>query len=153
MLSVERIFLSSGHNFFGHHGQPAGRHGIAEVDSAECIAGRGLRGDRFFDHPLGHKGQLTLFSAEVFASLCAALSLPDACPTALRRNVLVRGDDLNALIGAEFVLQGLRLQGAEECRPCHWMDAALAPGAETLLRGQGGLRCRILTSGWLRRET
>ena len=31
-----------------------------------------------------------------------------------------------------------------------WMDEAIAPGAEALLQGRGGLRARILTSGTLR---
>lgn len=151
MLNVERIFLSPGHNFFGHHGRPPAGHPIVEVDAVECVAGHGLRGDRFFGHKPGHKGQVTLFAAEVFADLCRALGLREASPAALRRNLLVSGGDLNALIGAEFMVQGVRLQGMEECRPCYWMDSALAPGAEAWLRGRGGLRCRILTHGQLQR--
>ena len=152
MLTIERIFLSPGHNFFGHHGRPAGTNGIVEVEDIACVAGRGLRGDRFFDYKPDYKGQVTLFSAEVFETLCATFSLPEASPAALRRNLLVRGGDLNGLIGKSFELQGVRLEGVEECRPCHWMDQALAPGAEAWLRGRGGLRCRILTDGRLRRE-
>ena len=151
-LTVDRIFISPGHNFFGHYGGPAGRHPTVEVDSAECVAGRGLRGDRFFEGPPDRKGQLTLFSAEIFAQLCRDFDLPGASPGALRRNVIVSGADLNTLIGTEFPLQGVLLRGVEECRPCSWMDQALAPGAEPWLRGRGGLRCQILTGGWLRTE-
>jgi len=151
-LVVEHIFISPGHNFFGHHGQPAGTHPIAEVDAVECVAGRGLRGDRFFGYRPDYKGQVTLFAAEIFSELSRALGLPAAKPEALRRNLLVRGGDLNALIGTEFELQGVRLAGTEECRPCYWMDTAFRPGAEDWLRGRGGLRCRILTDGWVRRE-
>lgn len=152
LVGVDRIFISPGHNFFGHYGGPAGRHPAVEVASAECVAGRGLRGDRFCAGPSGGKGQLTLFSAETFEQLRREFDLPGASPGALRRNVIVRGADLNALIGVEFELQGVWLLGVEECRPCSWMDQALAPGAEQWLRGRGGLRCRILTSGWLRTE-
>ena len=109
-----------------------------------------LRGDRFFDHQTDYKGQVTLFSAEVFAGLCTALARPHASPAALRRNLLVSGADLNEFIGQEFELQGVRLLGTEECRPCYWMDEALAPGAEAWLKGRGGLRCRILSDGWLK---
>lgn len=151
MLTIERIFISPGHNFFGHHGRPAGAHPTLEVDAVECVAGRGLRGDRFFDHRENYKGQVTLFAAEVFERLCAELGVPGTAAGALRRNVLVRGADLNALIGVEFELQGLRLAGAEECRPCYWMDRALGcDGAEAWLKGRGGLRCRILSDGWWR---
>ena len=151
MLTVERIFISPGHNFFGRHGQPAGTNPTLEVNEVECVAGRGLRGDRFFDHRENYRGQMTLFAAEVFAELCGALGLAAANPATLRRNLLVRGGDLNVLIGVEFELQGVRLAGVEECRPCHWMDRALAPGAEAWLQKRGGLRCRILADGWLRR--
>lgn len=150
-LTVERIFVSPGHNFFGRHGQPAGTHPLVELDEVECVAGRGLRGDRFFDYKADYKGQVTLFAAEVFAEMCTTLHAPGAHPGAMRRNVLVSGGDLNALIGQEFTLQGVRLAGTEECRPCHWMDAAVAPGAEAWLRGRAGLRCRVVTGGWLRR--
>jgi hypothetical protein len=32
------------------------------------------------------------------------------------------------------------------------MDNAVAPGAEEWLKGRGGLRCRVLSDGVLRRE-
>jgi len=65
----------------------------------------------------------------------------------VRRNVLTRGVDLPALIGREFELQGVRFVGTEECRPCYWMDHAIAPGAEAWLRGRGGLRARVVSDG------
>ena len=152
-LTLEHIFVSPGHNFFGHHGQPAGRNPLIELSEVECVAGCGLRGDRFFSYREDYKGQVTLFAAEVFAELCATLRLgAEASPGTLRRNLVVRGGDLNTLIGREFELQGVRLAGTEECRPCYWMDQVLAPGAEAWLRSRGGVRCRVLSNGWLRRE-
>lgn len=152
MLTIEHIFIAAGHSYFGRHGQPPAVHPIQEVDEVECVAGRGLRGDRFYDYKAEYKGQVTLFASEVFDALRAELPLKVTSPAALRRNLVVRGEDLNALIGCEFELQGVRLAGTEECRPCHWMDEALAPGAEMWLKGRGGLRCRVLSSGWLRRD-
>lgn len=152
MMTIEHIFISAGHNFFGHHGKPPGAHAMEEVEAVECVAGQGLRGDRFFGYKADYRGQVTLFAAEVFEALGVELGLAEASPAALRRNVIVRGGDLNALVGVEFELQGVRLRGVEECRPCYWMDAALTAGAEAWLKGRGGLRCRILTDGWLRRD-
>jgi MOSC domain-containing protein YiiM len=149
LLLLHRIFISDGHNFFGRHGQAPATHAIREVASVECVAGHGLRGDRFFDYPENHKGQVTLFSLETFEKLRLELDRPDADASALRRNLLVSGGALNALIGIEFFLQDIRLFGVEECRPCYWMNTAIGPGAEEWLRGRGGLRCRILESGWL----
>jgi MOSC domain-containing protein YiiM len=144
------IYLSPGHNFFGRHNKPPLAHGIVSVTEAECIAGGGLVGDRFFEHKPGYKGQITFFSQEVFDSLRTSLELNGKDPSVLRRNVITRGIDLNALIGKVFSIQGVQFEGTEECRPCYWMDTALAPGAETSLKGRGGLRAKILKGGTLR---
>lgn len=152
VLRVEHLFISPGHNFFGHHGQPAGEHAIIPVKQIECVAGRGIRGDRFFDYKENYKGQITFFAMEVLEALRWELNLPDAQPQATRRNAFVRGLDLNSLIGKQFEVQGVRFEGVEESRPCHWMNAALGSGAEEWLRGRAGLRCRILTDGVLQRD-
>lgn len=151
-VRIRHIFISPGHNFFGHHGQAAGNHPIEEVAAVECVAGQGLRGDRFFGFRNDYKGQITLFSWEVYRELCARHGGGNTSPARLRRNVIVEGADLDALIGREFELQGIRLAGTEECRPCYWMDQAIGAGAESWLKGRGGLRCRILSDGWLRSE-
>lgn len=117
--------------------------------AVECITGRGLRGDRFWDHKPANPGQITFFAEEVHHALLRELG-PSPCPPgAYRRNVLTRGADLNALIGREFTVQGVRFLGAAECKPCYWMDHAVGPGAEAWLKGRGGLRAQILTDGKL----
>ena len=151
MRAIRHLFISPGHNYVGHHGKPAGKFPIEEVETVECVAGRGLRGDRFFDYQENFKGQITLFSWEIFDRLRREVGPAESSPARLRRNVVVEGFDLPSLIGATFTLQGVQLSGTEECRPCYWMDQAIAAGAEAWLRGRGGLRCRILTDGWLRK--
>lgn len=123
---------------------------MLEVKEVECTAGKGLHGDRFFDYKPDYKGQATFFSMEVYERLCAELAVNDKMPEVFRRNILVRGQDLNALIGKEFEVQGVRFFGSEEAKPCYWMDQAFGPGAEEALRGYGGLRVRILTDGVLK---
>ncbi|MDP1579936.1 MAG: molybdenum cofactor biosysynthesis protein [Candidatus Didemnitutus sp.] len=150
MIRIEHLFISPGHNFFGHHGSPAGEHAIVAVEQVECVAGRGLRGDRFLDYKPDYKGQITFFAMEVFEALRTAVGAPDTSPSAVRRNVLTRGVDLNTLIGWEFEVQGVRFLGVEECKPCYWMDGAIGPGAEEWLKGRGGLRAKIVSDGWLR---
>ena len=130
MLKVHGLFVSPGHNFFGHHEQPAGTNPILEVEEVECVAGHGLRGDRFFDFKENYKGQVTFFSLEVFEALRRELNLAEAQPGASRRNVLVSGTDLNDLNGRQFSIQGVSFVGVEESKPCHWMNQALGPGAE-----------------------
>jgi len=149
-VEICHLYISAGHNFIGHHGREPDQFPIIEVPAVECVAGRGLRGDRFFDYVENYKGQITFFSLDVFDELCGVLQLNDAVPSSVRRNVFVRHIDLNALIGKDFEVQGIHFHGTEESRPCDWMNRAIAPGARDFLRGRGGLRARILTNGVLR---
>jgi MOSC domain-containing protein YiiM len=123
---------------------------MIEVSSIECMAGRGIRGDRYFDFKDDYKGQVTFFSLDVFDQLCGELQVEGAVPSAVRRNIFTRGVDLNKWIGQDFEVQGVRFHGTEESRPCYWMDRAIAPGTQNFLKGRGGLRARILTDGVLR---
>lgn len=149
-MIVKNLYISPGHNFFGHHGQPAGEHPLHEVEEIECVAGRGIRGDRFFDYKEGYKAQVTFFSSEVFAEVCKLLGVAGKTPATTRRNVITAGIDLNSLVGSKFTLQGVEFEGVSECKPCYWMDSAIGPGAEEALRGRGGLCAKILSDGRLR---
>lgn len=151
-MLVTHLYISPGHNFFGHHGQPAGRHATLPLSEVECVAGRGLMGDRFFDYKENYKGQITFFAEEVWLDLCARFGVApaDRPPGVFRRNVVTRGADLNSLIGRDFTLQGVVFEGVAECTPCYWMDQSFAVGAHAALAGRGGLRARILTDGVLR---
>jgi MOSC domain-containing protein YiiM len=148
-LEILQLYISPGHNFFGHHGREPDEHLAIEVPSIDCVAGHGIRGDRFFDYKENYKGQITFFAMEVFEELCAALKLPNCPPAFVRRNAITRGIDLNDLIEQEFEIQGVRFHGTGECKPCYWMDRAIAPGAEDFLKGRGGLRARVLSDGIL----
>lgn len=151
-MKVLEIHISSGHNFFGHFGRPAGESPDIALEKVECVAGQGLRGDRFFGYQENYKGQITFFAAEVYRGLCDHLKIHDKEPNILRRNVLTAEIDLNELIGKEFEIQGIHFAGVTECSPCFWMDQAFGPGAEEYLKGRGGLRARILSSGILKVE-
>ena len=120
-----------------------------EVPAIECVAGHGIRGDRFFDYKKDYKGQITFFAVEVFEALCQSMNLPEASPSLVRRNVLTRHVELKELIGNDFEIEGVRFHGTGECQPCYWMDRAIKPGAEEFLQGRGGLRARILSDGIL----
>jgi len=146
---IRQIFISPGHNYFGHAGRAPDDYPLQDVDRIQCVAGHGIRGDRFYDYKDNYKGQITFLSQEVFDGLSAAFPHVRKSAGALRRNVIVSGANLNALIGAEFELQGIRFLGTDHCRPCFWLNQAFAPGAEEWLKGKGGLRAQILTDGWL----
>jgi hypothetical protein len=71
-----------------------------------------------------------------------------------RRNVVLRGAEVEALRGQEFSLDcgegDVRLRGGRPANPCAWLDVALAPGFHRGLRGRAGIRCAALTDGVLR---
>jgi MOSC domain-containing protein YiiM len=148
-MEICHLFISTGHNFVGHHGREPDTHPMIEKSEIECVAGCGIRGDRYFDFKDDYKGQITFFSLEVFDELSSAMQIPSCSPSAARRNVITRGIDLNDLIGQKFEVQGIRFLGMEECRPCYWMDGVFAAGAREFLKGRGGLRAKILTTGKL----
>ena len=146
-MLIRQIFISPGHNYFGHHGRAPDDFPLVEVPRIECVAGHGIRGDRFYDYRDNYKGQITFFSSEIFERLVEHFQVGGKNAGALRRNVIVSGIDLNDLIGEEFSIQGVRLRGTGHCRPCYWLDHAFAPGAEKFLQGNGGLRAQILSDG------
>ena|SRR2546421_1416509 len=146
-MQVRQIYISAGHNYFGHHGRAPDDYPLVAVPQIECVAGHGITGDRFYDYRDDYKGQITFFSVEVFERLARHFGLTNKSPGDLRRNVIVSAVNLNDLIGEEFAIQGVRLRGTAHCRPCYWMNQAIAPGAEEFLQGNGGLRAQILTDG------
>jgi len=147
---IEQIFVSPGHNYFGHHGRLPDDFPLVETSEIECVAGHGIRGDRFFDYRDNYKGQITFFSREVFDLMSGTFGLTNKSPGLLRRNLLVSGIELNELIGADFTVQGVQFRGTAHCKPCYWMNTAVAPGAEEFLANRGGLRARILSDGRVR---
>jgi len=148
-IRIVHLYISPAHNFFEHHGQPAGDNPTLEVEEVRCVARSGIEGDRFFNFKEDYKGQITFFASEVYDRLRRDLGV-DAAPSVFRRNAITRGVDLNTLIGKKFEIQGVQFEGVAECKPCYWMDTAFAPGAEAAMQGYGGLRARILTDGVLR---
>ncbi len=146
------IWISEGNDFRGRHEKGRLDHGIRGVSEIECVAGMGLRGDRYFGFKPDFKGQVTFFDAAAVEGVREKFSLPGLSSSAFRRNLIVRGVDLSAWKGKRFRFQGIEFEGSEECKPCYWMDQAAAPGAEAFLTEhfRGGLRARILSDGILR---
>ena len=151
-MRLHHLFISPEHNYFGHHGQPAGTAPMLEVPEAKLRAGQGIEGDRFFGFKKDYKGQVTFFAYETWQDLCRQFGVQDRAPSVFRRNIITSGKELNALIGKEFEVQGVRFLGMAECAPCEWMNQAFHPGAEEALKNRGGLRAKVLCDGVLRPE-
>lgn len=146
------IFISSGHDYWGRNGEGRLQSGITEVPEIECVAGKGLRGDRYFAYRPDYKGQVTFFDMAIVEEVRQHFKLMKLPASVFRRNLIVEGLDLRALMGKRFLFQGVEFEGSQECKPCHWMDRAIAPGGEEFLKGKfrGGLRAKVIGSGVLR---
>lgn len=131
---------------------------MVRLQQATVRAGRGLEGDRYFDHrgtfsnAHGRGHDLTLIEAEVLD----ALRLPAGrlAPEDTRRNVVTRGIDLNALVGQPFRIGDVECFGQRLCEPCAHLerltDQAGKPGTLRALIHKGGLRADVLTDGEIR---
>jgi MOSC domain-containing protein YiiM len=127
------------------HVTPAARDEPLAVERATAVAGRGLEGDRYhdgtgsFSHWKGDR-DLTLIEAEAVEA--AGLDPGDA-----RRNVVVRGVDLNALVGERFRVGAVECEGRELADPCKHLERLTKPGVIRGLAGRGGLRAAIVSGG------
>ena len=116
---------------------------VRRVEEAVAIPGQGLEGDRYADargtFASGRPGSaLTLIEAGV---------LDELGPIDHRRNVVVRGTDLNALVGRDFTLGDVRCRGSRLCEPCLHLDKLNDGGVLRPLVHRGGLRADILDGG------
>lgn len=118
---------------------------MQEMNAVDAITGQGLQGDRYASDS-GKRG-ITLIQAEHLPVIAALSGHEKISPAILRRNIVVSGVPLNALIGKKFRLGEVLLEGTDACDPCERMEAALGPGAYNAMVGHGGLCARILQGG------
>jgi MOSC domain-containing protein YiiM len=150
--ALRHIYISGGHDYWGRQGEGRMCHGVTGLREVECVAGKGLRGDRYFDYRKDFKGQVTFFDEAVVEDLRQMFKLPKLPASVFRRNLIVRGVNLGEWLGKRFRFQGVEFEGSQECKPCHWMDRVVEPGTLDFMKTnfRGGLRAKILTSGTLR---
>ena len=114
------------------------------VDSARAVAGKGLEGDRHFHEEGAAPGQaLTLVEAEVVEDV----GLPAG---ETRRQITVRGVELNELVGKRFRVGEVECFGVELCEPCSHLEAMTRPGIIKELVHRAGINADILTGGTIR---
>jgi MOSC domain-containing protein YiiM len=144
---IVQLLASPVHRFEGRPADgPAPAPPGELVEEVQIRAGLGIVGDRYFGNPAHREAAVTLIAAE---SLPAGADL-----THVRRNILLRGLDVDALVGSVLVLDSgdgpVRLAIRRPANPCAWMDVTIGPGAWRSLRGKGGVRCTPLNGGTLR---
>jgi len=71
-------------------------------------------------------------------------------PGDARRNIVTRDVPLNHLVGREFQIGDVKLQGLRLCEPCSHLESLTGLPVIKSLRHRGGLRAQILTQGIIR---
>jgi hypothetical protein len=150
-VEVVELLVSASHRLAGRPADgPSKGPDDERVAQVEVRRGLGLVGDRYFGRPAHRDASVTVMSAE---------NLPRHIDPAVgllhtRRNILLRGVDVDSCVGSTIVLDGvggrpLAFAVNRPARPCAWMDVTVGPGAQRALRGKGGVRCTPLTDGVL----
>lgn len=127
----------------------ATKNGPAEkLDAAPFLANFGLEGDWRSRKNRGR--QITLVEAEALEEVARVLKLPAIPAGASRRQVLVRGIDLNATVGKTLRVGPLLIKVEELCDPCRNMETMVGSGAHRAMENRGGVCARVLEGGTLR---
>lgn len=153
-IELVRFVVSPLHRFEGRPADgPIPYEGNEQPDRIEIRAGLGIVGDRYFARRAHRTAAITLFAIESLEHVASELGTPVFDPADARRNIVVRGADIDALAQRTFAIeQGgerIEFQGGRPANPCAWMDVSLAPGAFTAMRRRGGVRTAPLTNGVL----
>jgi MOSC domain-containing protein YiiM len=116
------------------------------ADSAELVAGRGLRGNA----NQGGKRQITIIDEAAWRAACAEAGV-ELDPSRRRANVMLRGVDLRNARGRTLRLGDCTIRIYGETRPCERMEEA-ARGLRKALQSEwrGGVFGEIVDGGTIR---
>ncbi|MEM6373163.1 MAG: MOSC domain-containing protein [Pseudomonadota bacterium] len=138
------------------HTTPKARAPMVMQSSAELIAGVGIAGDRYargIDTGT-YSGQpdireVTLLEVETLEALARDHDIVlDAQEH--RRNLTTRDVPLNHLVGKQFRVGDVVLEGGRLNYPCRYIDMITRKTICDLLEHRSGLNCRIVTGGIIR---
>lgn len=129
--------------------RPQRRSPVEAVASVEARAELGLSGDHFAGKS-GSDRQVTLVQHEHLAAIASILHRDVPDPGLLRRNIVVSGINLLALVGRHFRIGEAILEGRGPCNPCSRMEENLGPGGRNAMHGHGGITARVIRSGMIR---
>lgn len=133
---------------------------MQERDDAEAVAGRGLRGDRYFEdnglwnyldqdphREVQEASEVTFIESEALAAVerDAGIEIPAG---AHRRNVTTRDVPLNHLVDRTFAVGDVVCEGVQLCEPCGYMQSLVGKnGVASALTHRGGLDATVVESG------
>ncbi|MCH7661760.1 MAG: MOSC domain-containing protein [Euryarchaeota archaeon] len=149
--TVKRIFIA-----------PEAEAEMEEQTDIEAVAGKGLRGDRYFSEietgtfvewesdEERHDGyDLTLIEQEAVTAIEREAGIK-LVPGEHRRNIETRDVALNHLVGQRFRVGDAICRGDRLCEPCNHLQRITQDGVLQALTHRGGLRAAILEDGVIR---
>jgi MOSC domain-containing protein YiiM len=138
------------------HTTPQARAPMVGHDMAELIEGVGIAGDRYA------KGidtgtysaqpdvrEVTLIEVETLEALARDHDIV-LDPQEHRRNLTTRDVPLNHLVGRQFRVGDVVLEGGRLNYPCRYIDMITKKTICDLLEHRSGLNCRIVMGGTIR---
>ncbi len=142
------------------HIAPAASYEMEELAEAECVAGRGIVGDRYYlgtgtYSPKPDVREVTLIEQEALDALARNDPPLQSGPISLapedhRRNLTVIGVPLNHLVGRRFRIGDVILRGGRLNFPCRYLEELLGSPVFLPLYNRSGLNCGIEKGGTIR---
>jgi MOSC domain-containing protein YiiM len=142
------------------HIAPAASQAMQALREAECVAGRGIVGDRYYlgsgtYSPKPDVREVTLIEQEVLDALARNDPPLQAAPVTLephehRRNLTVAGVPVNHLVGRRFRVGEVILRGGRLNFPCKYLAELLDKPVFLPLYNRSGINCSIERGGTIR---
>jgi hypothetical protein len=152
-MEIVGFVVSPAHRYDGRPSDgPKAATADETPDQIEVRAHLGIVGDRYFGTKHRHAAATLISADEVEDALADnGINRPDLLRA--RRNIIVRGMDVESLVNTTFTLDSgsgpIRFRSLTRANPCAWMDGAFGPGARDALRGHAGIRMEPLEDGML----
>jgi MOSC domain-containing protein YiiM len=126
--------------------RPKRKAPLLSLNQVEAVTLKGLAGDHF-SGSASSKRQVTLIQQEHLDLIASVMQLPELTPGMLRRNLVVKGINLQALKDRRFYVGNVLLEYTGDCHPCSRMEEILGAGGYNAVRGHGGITARIIEGG------
>jgi MOSC domain-containing protein YiiM len=153
-VTIELLLASPLHRYAGRPSDgPLDANASELPDSVQVRAHLGIVGDRYFARPAHRTAAVTVMAVESLEHVAATLGREPIDPADPRRNIIVRGLDIDSMRDEVFSLDTgsgpVLFRVNRPANPCAWMDVTMGAGAHKAMRGRGGMRCEPLSSGTL----
>jgi MOSC domain-containing protein YiiM len=142
----------TGHGKLLHiHTTPMARAPMLSHERATLIADQGITGDRYAIGTGTYSAfpdvrEVTLIEVETLIALRRDHGI-DLAPHEHRRNLTTEGAALNHLVGRQFWVGAVLLEGGRLNTPCRYLDLVTGKVVCDLLIHRSGLNCRIVKGG------